>query len=55
VQALLSNTGARHDVIETKLTTIAPRRRRRDRRKGSVGDEPPLPEDVVTDGADGDA
>ncbi|MDO8363485.1 MAG: AI-2E family transporter [Actinomycetota bacterium] len=32
VQALLSNTGERHEVIETDLTTIVPRRRRHARR-----------------------
>jgi predicted PurR-regulated permease PerM len=58
VQALLSNTGTRHEVIETKLTAIFPKRRRRDRRSGD--DEPP--ESGATDesgepsaGADGDA
>jgi len=33
LQALISNTGRRHEVIESTLTTVAPKGRRRDRKK----------------------
>lgn len=54
VQALLSNSGSRHEVIETQLTVISPKVRRRDRRRRGESTEPPLPEDTE-EAEDGDA
>jgi predicted PurR-regulated permease PerM len=55
LQALLSNTGERHEVIETKLTAITPRRRWRERRRQKKAGERPLPEEPAPERDDGDA
>ena len=53
LQALISNTGTRHEVIESNLTTIVPKRRRRDRKRRAAESEPPLPEDSAAEPDDG--
>ncbi len=54
VQALVSAAGARHEVIESDLTALAPTVTRRVRRKARTAAEDPPPEETSA-GDDGDA
>lgn len=55
LQALLSNSGSRHEVIESKLTAIQPKLTRRARKQLKHPAERPLPEEAAEPGqADGD-
>ena len=55
LQALIGAAGSRHEVLETKLTSIEPKLSRRARKKLKHPAEPPLPEDAAADEADGDS